>query len=173
MQDNGSTPTRQFQFIMALLGSLVSAAALISLVQSIGKIELADLPARYLDYYRALWRLLVDWIPLPFGWRLPQWYLDAAALAAIGSASITHAVQGTREWRSYDNLRGLAPVIALRIFLTVTLTGLAAFYYPLIYLFGGRARRSDPFTRRTIVLLSASIAATIAFFVMNAQLASG
>jgi hypothetical protein len=67
----------------SILGSLTTAVAVISLVQRIGDIKLASLPALYLGYYRGVVATLTGWIPLPFGWKISQWYAGLMTLGAV------------------------------------------------------------------------------------------
>jgi len=70
-------------WVWSILGSLTTAVAVISLVQKIGDIELASLPALYLGYYRGVIATLTGWIPLPFGWKIAQWYADLMTLGVV------------------------------------------------------------------------------------------
>lgn len=70
-------------WVWSILGSLTTAVALISLAQRIGDIKLASLPALYLGYYRGVIATLTGWIPLPFGWKIAQWYSDLMTLGAV------------------------------------------------------------------------------------------
>ena len=46
----------------------------------------------YLTYYRELMRHLVDWIPLPFHWKISQWYLDGLAINFVFAAAAARAI---------------------------------------------------------------------------------
>ncbi|HNP50530.1 MAG TPA: hypothetical protein PKJ85_01890 [Nitrosomonas nitrosa] len=72
-----------FSWIWSILGSLGTAVAIISLIQKIGDIELASLPAQYLGYYRSFVSTLIGWIPLPFEWKIAQWYADLMTIGAV------------------------------------------------------------------------------------------
>jgi hypothetical protein len=80
-----------FGWTMGIIGTLASASAIISLVQHWSDIELTSMPALYITYYRALMRSLVDWIPFPFHWQVPQWYLDALAINCVIAAAAARA----------------------------------------------------------------------------------
>ncbi len=81
-----------FEWTMGILGTAVSASAAISLVQHWSDVVLADIPALYVGYYRTIMRSLVDWIPLPLDWRIPQWYLDALAVNGIVAGAAVRAI---------------------------------------------------------------------------------
>ncbi|WP_447983891.1 hypothetical protein [Nitrospira sp. Nam74] len=80
-----------FGWTMGMIGTLASASAIISLVQHWSDIQLTAMPALYMTYYRGLMRSLVDWIPFPFHWQVPQWYLDALAINGVIAASAARA----------------------------------------------------------------------------------
>lgn len=89
--DNGK-PLGPFAWTMGVLGTVVTTSAVISLVQHWSDITLAEIPAQYVDYYRSIMRILVDWIPLPFDWSIPQWYLDALTINGIIASAAVRAV---------------------------------------------------------------------------------
>ena len=85
-----------FGWTMGFIGTLASVSAIISLVQHWSDIELMSMPALYVTYYRALMRSLVDWIPFPFHWQIPQWYLDALAINGVMAAAAARATMAVK-----------------------------------------------------------------------------
>lgn len=74
---------KEFKWSWAVIGSIVTAASVISLIQRWGDIELARIPELYLQYYRNIITGLVGWIPLPFDWKFPDWYVDLMGIVFI------------------------------------------------------------------------------------------
>lgn len=77
----------QIVWTMSLLGSIVSAAAIISLIQKIGDITISEFFLNLLEYYRSITRTFVDWIPFPYDFKIPQWYLDAFVVNSFFTSS--------------------------------------------------------------------------------------
>ena len=75
--------TSSINWGLSALGGLASSASLISLIQSWGQYELSSHLTTILEFYRSITRTIFGWIPLPFGWDFPDWYLDVMSIALI------------------------------------------------------------------------------------------
>ena len=100
-----------FKGTMSVFGTLTTIASVISLVQHWGDIELAAIPAAYLEYYRALLRGLIGWISLPLGFRLPQWSLDLLAVNGIIGGAAAWAIKGS----GYPQLKEFTRILYVSI----------------------------------------------------------
>lgn len=106
-----------------VLGALVSAASLISLIQGLGEFTLDPYKLDILEGYRALTRMLVDWIPLPMFWTIPQGMIDYVAVgamvtAAFARASLVHdgrLVDEPKDWLNYVVFFALWPFALFQI----------------------------------------------------------
>lgn len=65
---------RNTSWAWATIGSLMTALSVLRLMQEFGGVDLFGLPARALEYYAGIVGVAFSWIPLPFGWVLPEWY---------------------------------------------------------------------------------------------------
>ncbi|MCF6257260.1 MAG: hypothetical protein L3J98_15535 [Gammaproteobacteria bacterium] len=74
---------KEYIWYWSALGAIVSATAIISIIQGQVNIDLLELPTKYIEYYRNLAKLLVGWIPLPFNIVIAQWYADLMTIALM------------------------------------------------------------------------------------------
>ena len=128
----GTSLRHQLNWIWSTLGAVASSAALTSLFQRVGDIELAEVPAQYLQYYRSLIAALTGWIPLPFGWVIQQWYADLMGLAAILATTLVRTERlvplGPISGYPYEPIstpNALATVLSYTAFPPLVIIGLA------------------------------------------------
>ena len=68
----------------SVLGALVSAISVFSLVQNTIDFGLASIFAEFIGYYRNFGKWIFGWIGWPFGVRAPSWLIDCWVLSSVG-----------------------------------------------------------------------------------------
>lgn len=81
----------------ALLGSIFSAFAIISLTQKVFDVGLAPVMQEILDYYRGIVHPIMDWLLVWVRWLLPDWPIptwvkDLYSLSFVGAAGLTRSM---------------------------------------------------------------------------------
>lgn len=182
---------RHFDWVMAGLGSIASAGSVINLVRQAWHVRLADLPARYLDFYQDIIHRAVGWIPLPFHWVIPIWYANCMVIAFVLMVTLfrtEHLAPIVPVPELYGQKDGLFSVIGGvavgTILAPLALVSLAIGLGRAIASLGASpmernwadgfpsARQAGLYWLRTFaVLLAVTLISTVLFFFLNAQIA--
>lgn len=171
MSTDNSIRLRRPSFLFyALLGSIFSAFALVSLTQKAFDIGLVPVMQDILDFYRGLVHPIMDWLLgwvrffFPH-WNIPEELKDWYALSFIGAAAMTRGILWTNEdaplrWKIFQ--------VGWGMFFSLTGVGLLAFLLA-ISTKGARDEWKDAYRNIRIAVFLA-LAETAAFFAINSQM---
>jgi hypothetical protein len=162
---------KAFDHMLWVLGALLSAPALISLVQRMLDIGLVAQFADFVSFYRALMHPVFEVLYAPlrmlFHWSIPHWVQDLQLLAFIGAGAIVRGAMVT----DTEEDKGLSATLGYGLFLVfagLTFFGLAAFLLPVIFLNWKRLREDQRREQLGVAgSMAASLAAVIVFYVSN------
>jgi len=170
-----------YKFWIALLGALLSAPAIISLVQKLFKIGLAPIFSGILDYYRNLYYPIVEALQklialIPWfdfyaliysGLMSREVYKDLTALSLVSAVALYRVVM--RNNLSFDDL-GTATIVAaifLVLFVVLALT-LVPLIFPLGVLFNMTRNKDNAERLEYLTSLALAATAVAVFYVTNA-----
>ena len=152
---------------MKFLTRIVSVISLISLVQKLFDVGLADFAVTYVEYYRKIAYLIFGWPLEIFNLHMPSALVDFWMLSFIcaGSYVRTENLEKSRFFRDYNFP---SPSIKLRtvVFFIFGFTGIG-FFIPFSVLSIYTYTEND-ITRDALKNLAIIIGGTLLFFVLNA-----
>lgn len=165
---------RDFGWATAVLGGLLSAPMVISLVQQGFHVDLNWGFAHFVEFYRGFVHPIVDVIQWPLrvvmGWmqidRFPLWLKDLHSLSFVGAAIFVRAGNMARRKKPesfFDALSDQLSSIAQTLWIGFTGGGLIG-----PFLLAPRGEDLGVHTRRQLTMAAAVLAAVVVFYVGNA-----
>lgn len=162
---------KAFEHMLWVLGALLSAPALISLVQRMFDVGLVTQFADFVAFYRELLQPVFEVLYAPlrmlFHWSVPEWVSDLQLLAFIGGGALMRGAMAT----DTEEDKGLGSTVGYGLFLVfagLTFFGLTAFLLPVIFLNWKRLREDQRRQQLGVAgSMAASLAAVIVFYVSN------
>ena len=169
------TVRREVSNLYAIIGGLVSAGSLISLVQKFFNIGLAPVLAEFVAYYRRIAHFFVDWLFFWVPFEVPGWYKDAYVISFVFLVTFVRAIVAVLVFRYPSGGSKAIPFFAAglvgALFWSVPLVGL---FMPLAAprLLGGFEQQDEAkaMLRLYTKMLFAMAIATVAFFALNSQM---
>lgn len=154
----------------ALLGSIFSALALISLTQKLFDVGLVPVMQGVLDTYRdavhPLMSRLLGWVHWIFpDWHIPVWLKDLYSLSFVGGFALARALS------MKDGVNPIAAglmTLIIGIFYGITMFGLVVWLAAVSSILS--PNRAEPLDRLVPILLGFALVGSVAFFAINSQL---
>ena len=169
-----ATMQKEVSNAYAIIGGLVSAGSLISLVQKLFSVGLSPVLYEFVAYYRRVAYFFVDWMTFWLPFQVPGWYKDAYIISVVCCATYMRAAVATKGGMSWaSSLAANAIGVVGGLIASIVLSG---FIFPLLAAAVLRSdRKDDDFGFREMLqlyikMLVATCLATIAFFALNSQM---
>lgn len=173
------TVRREVSNFYAIIGGVVSAGSLISLVQKVFNVGLAPVLAEFVAYYRRITNFFVDWLFFWWPFELSEIYKDLYAVSLIMAMVMVRAMVSVlvadNPMTSSKSAVFLLLMMAFAALISVGLLGIVMgvglIFAPVI----GPGRNSDDeqaWATRSVFMkmLLAMTIATVAFFALNSQM---
>jgi hypothetical protein len=174
MSERRDTQGADLFWFYALLGSILSALAIISLTQKVLDVGLVPVMQEIVDYYRhtvhPIMHVMLGWVRWLFSdWVLPEWFKDLYALSFLGGFSFARGLRLTFSGQPVSPVAVIVIGFACGVFPPSGLFFLAAGLFALV-----RSVDNDPLFNTAFLLsgqmLALSFVETLAFFAINSQM---
>lgn len=178
MTNSRFSPFREFNKGYAIVGTVVSALSLASLIQKYLDVGLKPIVAEFLAYYHKVIGVLTTPIVAIMPFSVPDWYRDAYVLSFVMLLAETRAVFMTGVVRENVSVPFFLRLNWIAVFIAVAgsimLLGLLAIVWKPLELSaivnGEGSAHERRRTRYSLLMFATAWAIAVAFFALNSQL---